>query len=430
MTHVDDAAAFGRRLAALRHRAGLTQRALAFPGCSPGYVARIEAGERVPSLQLIRELARRLGVSEEYLAYGEEAVPPLEDELVQAEAALRLGDLDLAAEAFSRVADAAALDSERARALGGLGQVAYARGKPRRAIQLLEDARVLAPDLPAPILADALGRAYATVGEHEEAIALFRAELARAEGTDDPFESLRFSVLLANALTDNSEFEEATSLLARMLQRASGEHEPLTRARLHWSQSRLHALRGNAEAATLHARRALAAVELTDNMHHRALAYRLLAFAELEADEPQTALEHLRTGRALLNEGGSDALEEVKFDLDEARALIRVGELERGAALALGAAGRLQDGHPLDLGRSFAEAARAFDEAGDHDRALELYELAADILDRQPSRYLADVLARLGDLHERGGNTEAALAAFKRAARLQAQPELRHHSLE
>jgi transcriptional regulator with XRE-family HTH domain len=45
---------------------------LSFPGCSPAYISRIEAGDRIPSLQLLREMGQRLGVSEDYLATGKE----------------------------------------------------------------------------------------------------------------------------------------------------------------------------------------------------------------------------------------------------------------------------------------------------------------------------------------------------------------------
>jgi transcriptional regulator with XRE-family HTH domain len=43
---------------------------LSFPGCTAAYISRIEKGERVPSLQLIREFAVRLGVSEEFISHG------------------------------------------------------------------------------------------------------------------------------------------------------------------------------------------------------------------------------------------------------------------------------------------------------------------------------------------------------------------------
>ena len=70
--HYDDPAAVGKRVYEAREAAGLSQRELAFPGCSAAYISRIERGERVPSLQVMRELARRTGVSEEQLAFGRE----------------------------------------------------------------------------------------------------------------------------------------------------------------------------------------------------------------------------------------------------------------------------------------------------------------------------------------------------------------------
>jgi transcriptional regulator with XRE-family HTH domain len=68
--HVDDPRAVGRRLTEAREAKGLSQRDLAFPGCSAAYISRIERGERVPSLQVLRELATRCGVSEAHLAWG------------------------------------------------------------------------------------------------------------------------------------------------------------------------------------------------------------------------------------------------------------------------------------------------------------------------------------------------------------------------
>ncbi len=68
--HVDDPEAVGKRLFDAREGAGLSQRELAFPGCSAAYISRIERGERIPSLQVLRELASRCGVGETFLAWG------------------------------------------------------------------------------------------------------------------------------------------------------------------------------------------------------------------------------------------------------------------------------------------------------------------------------------------------------------------------
>src|SRR5262252_3593050 len=103
-THVDDPKRVGRRLREARERAGLSQRDLAFPGCTNAYISRIESGNRIPSLQVIHEVARRLG------------------------------ELD---EARARYEARLAEDERDPAALGGLGQIAFREGDLTRAIGLL-----------------------------------------------------------------------------------------------------------------------------------------------------------------------------------------------------------------------------------------------------------------------------------------------------
>src|SRR5688500_11594434 len=140
-THVNVPHADGRRLREARERAGLSQRQLSFEGCSPAYISRIEAGERIPSLQLLREMGRRLGVSEDWLATGLDRDALSDDRtLLDAEIALRFNEIDTAEQLYEQVLEAAATNEERARALAGLGQIAFERGEPRRAVQKLEEA--------------------------------------------------------------------------------------------------------------------------------------------------------------------------------------------------------------------------------------------------------------------------------------------------
>ena len=51
--HVDDPVSFGRRVREARTAKGLSLREAAFPGCSPSFLSRVEAGHRVPSQTLI-----------------------------------------------------------------------------------------------------------------------------------------------------------------------------------------------------------------------------------------------------------------------------------------------------------------------------------------------------------------------------------------
>ena len=122
-SHVDDAAAVGRRLKAARLAAGLSQRQLSFPGCSAAYISRLEAGDRVPSLQLLRKLALKLDADEEYLATGIERIEQTPPELVEAEVAHRLGDDELAKRRYEQVLEATSAPAARARAAQALAQL-------------------------------------------------------------------------------------------------------------------------------------------------------------------------------------------------------------------------------------------------------------------------------------------------------------------
>src|SRR5438093_13421011 len=84
----------GERLRRLRLERGFSQRDLSSPGVSYAYISRIEAGARRPSVKALRQLARKLGVSVEYLETGSDLrdVDERELRLADAELKLRLAD--------------------------------------------------------------------------------------------------------------------------------------------------------------------------------------------------------------------------------------------------------------------------------------------------------------------------------------------------
>jgi transcriptional regulator with XRE-family HTH domain len=117
LPHYDDAAEVGRRLHDAREARGLSQRGLSFAGCSAAYISRIEQGERVPSLQVLRELARRVGLTEDVLAYGRERLhPDVAAKVLAVEQAESAGDASMRADAYAELGDAA---SRVARVLQG-----------------------------------------------------------------------------------------------------------------------------------------------------------------------------------------------------------------------------------------------------------------------------------------------------------------------
>ncbi len=419
-THVDSPKAVGERLKGVRERAGLSQRQLSFPGCSPAYISRIESGDRIPSLQLLRELGRQLGVSEDYLATGSDVQGDRGGALIEAEVALRLNELEEAERLYASLLEGGST-TLRAEALSGLGQVAFRRGEPRKAIPLFEEALALfsSSDANHPDLADSLGRSYAMVGELESAIGVFERYRESATHRNDSFQTIQFSVLLAHALIDSGNLGRAEELLGSAIALGSGSESPSVRAQLFWSQSRLHAERGDPVTAARFARSALEILRLTEDTYRTARAHQLLAHLELDRGNAQEALEILEEGWPLL-EASANGLERAQYRLEEARALARLGRSEEAAALAMQISGLIADAHPEDAARSYSVLAGVFDDLGDRGRARELYELAAELLEpRNPNRFLIDVYSRLADIAESEGRKEEAYELMKKAVGMQ-----------
>jgi transcriptional regulator with XRE-family HTH domain len=143
-SHVDDPAAVGRRLRDARIAAGFSQRQLSFPGCSAAYISRLEAGDRVPSLQLLRKLAQKLNADEEYLATGVERIEQLPPEAVEAAVAHRLnGGSGAPKQATDRPSGGLQNPTERARVLWEHSRALVAAGDNSSAAHYARDALAL-----------------------------------------------------------------------------------------------------------------------------------------------------------------------------------------------------------------------------------------------------------------------------------------------
>ena len=143
-SHVDDPVAVGRRLKDARLAAGLSQRQLSFPGCSAAYISRLEAGDRVPSLQLLRKLSAKLNADEQFLATGVEQIQQDPPELVEAEVERRLAG-GRAEHSSGNDRPAGGLDdpAARARVLWAHSRSLAARGERSSAATYARDALAL-----------------------------------------------------------------------------------------------------------------------------------------------------------------------------------------------------------------------------------------------------------------------------------------------
>lgn len=414
-THIDSPREVGVRLKASRERAGLSQRQLAFPGCTAAYISRLEAGARVPSLQMVNQLALRLEVTGQWLATGVEAAAVQPSELIDAEVALRLGEIAEADRLYRAHLEQG--DPARPAALAGLGQIAFRSERWAEAIELLEQSFELRgrKALADAGLVDTLGRAHAMIGARESAIAVFEQAMLEAQEVGAPVEQLRFTVLLANAQIDAGEFSKAERALADVIRFADDAGDPVATARVFWSQSRLHSMRHEPRLAGQYARRALEILERTENDAYVGMAYHLLAYAEVEAGNAEEALILLDRGRTLFGRELTDR-DDARFSLEEARALMALGRNSEAALKAARALELLDAVSPGDRGLAYVTLADVFLAAGDRERPKMLLGQALELLSEHFKPMALDAGRKLAALLEEDGDTSGALQVLKRAA--------------
>jgi tetratricopeptide (TPR) repeat protein len=412
-THIDDPAAVGARIREARLAAGLKQRELTFEGCTPAYLSRVEAGQRIPSLQILARLAERLGTTADFLATGKVPEP---DPLFEAELAARTGDVELARRLYSRVTGPPPVN---ARAEAALGRLAFDDGEHEAAIELLESA-LAEPQLPFMERTGALellGKALALLARFDESRLAFDQGLTVAREAHDRLVELRFAVLLANLLIDRGSAERAEELLSTIIDDARKTHDPVAVSNLYWSQARLHLSQRRQDLAARYARMAHATLEATEHTVNAARALTLLAHIENDRGNHSDALAFADEGAPVLAAAGN-RLDEGMLLLEKARALGALGRREEAIGIALGAIPRFEHAHPTSAARGYAVAAEIFRSLEENARALELYELAVETLPIE-NRHLGDMYRAIGEIHEAEGRPAEALESFKRALDLQ-----------
>jgi transcriptional regulator with XRE-family HTH domain len=412
--HIDDPVAVGRRIRDLRIERGLRQGDLALAGCTPAYVSRIEAGARVPSLQLLRAFGVTLEVSADFLATGAtDAGSRDELELADAQLAHRLGDVAAAEAAYRGLASGERSEAVRSGALLGLAEIALARGEVRDAIEILEtfadpaDAAVAVD----PSAVEALAHAYATNGDLAAAVALLERRLG---ATEDDYARFRLSVVMANVLIDLRQLDRAEALIGETLGRLGGAPDPISKARCLWSQSRLQTARGNNDLAARYAQQALTLIRCTEHDAYAARAHQLLAYIELERGRAEHALTLLDEALPMLQE--QDETLTAAVNLERARALVALERYEEARGIAGELVRKAEGLSRVDSARALSILADVLARLGEPAEALALYEAAAESLEgHENEAMLVDLYRRWSDLLAELGETERALEVARRA---------------
>jgi tetratricopeptide (TPR) repeat protein len=415
-THVDNPELVGRRLREARERAGISQRQLAFSGCTPAYISRIESGGRIPSLQLLRELGRRLGVSADYLATGAEDSG--HDALLDAELALRIDELEVAEALLGEELERAVEPVSRARALAGLGELSLRAGDLDLAVTRLNEAAELAGEriVDYPTIAISLSEAHSQRGDYQSAVGVLERAAGLARSRGDAVSEARFSVLLAKALIEAGELGRAAELLQQVIGSSEDANDPEALVRHYWSQARRHVANRSFDLAASYGRRAMALVEVSENRQSVARAHQLLAHIDLERGNANDALNLLQRGLPLLECSG-DRFELGLYRLEEARALLKLGRTGEARDLTLDTLATLDGAAGLIGGRAYTVIANLLAQTGDNERAIELYEASIEAMGSTPLALQAH--QRLAELLEAEGRQADAFAVLKRALELQ-----------
>ena len=413
----------GVRLRRLRRERSMSQRELASPGVSYAYISRIEAGTRQPSVKALRMLARKLGVSADYLETGSElaAGEQRELEIANAELSLRLDDRSPeASAALERLLDDAVADGDVAaasRARATLGLAAFEDGDFGRAVTLLEE---VVPEVRPGVRPDVyatLGRAYAATGAPQRAVEIFEASLneLESEAPEEAPTRIRFAAYLSAALTDMGQLERAESLLTDVLSETEDFVDPYSRVRLYWSIARVAGFQGQLSVGLDYYRRAVALLEATEDTLHLARAHIGCAWTLNAADRAGESRKHLEAAERLLGISPAPA-DLASLRTEQAKAALQLGEHDEAVDRAREAIELLGDSEPAEQGiawATLAESQAAQKEIADAD---ESYRRATDLLaSNDRFRETAQAYRSWATLLRGAGREAEALDALERA---------------
>jgi tetratricopeptide (TPR) repeat protein len=429
-----DAAAetIGERLRRLRTERRLSQRELSEPGVSYAYISRIEANTRTPSVKALRKLARKLGVSPEYLETGSEIGPAEERELRLADAELELrldADIAGAETALTSLLEEATQAGDvpaATRARLALGLAAAHRGDPAEATQRLEegiDSGLVTPES-RPDVYTTLGRCYAILGKPERSVQLFEQCL---EELDDSPEHLvartRFATYLSYALADLGNLGRAEAVVSDALERAKDLADPYTQVRLYWSLARVASMQGRQNEALANTRRAIALLEATEDTLQLGRAHLLSASILILSGNAERAQSHLELAERLLTSRAEpDDLASLRSE--QAKCAAQLGDADAAIEYAQQALQLLGDDNPAEQGLALWALADATALKGDADEAHSTYERAVSLLSDQGRwRDAANCCRSWGRFLRKAGRESEALDVLERAADLAARRE-------
>jgi tetratricopeptide (TPR) repeat protein len=385
-------------------------------------------------VKALRKLARKLGISPEYLETGSEIGPAEQRELKLADAELQLrldSDTSGAEEALRKLVDESVAAGDLAtasRARIGLGLAAAGRGQHEEAVRALEEAVESGFVTPSarPDVYTALGRAYASLGTPSRAVELFERclrELEEEGGKETVAARTRFATYLSYALTDLGDLARAEAVVTEAVEAAEDIADPYTQVRLYWSLARLASLQGRPATALDQARRAIALLEATEDTVHLARAHLLCAAILNLNRSAEKATRHLAVAERLFGVR-PDQGDLASLRCEQARAAAQLGHADEAVSRAREVLELLGDDDPAEQGNAWWALAEGLALRDDVAGADEGFRRAADLLGEQGRwREASQACRAWGRMLRQAGREGEALDVLERAADLAARRE-------
>jgi tetratricopeptide (TPR) repeat protein len=426
---VDSQGSLGKRIRLSRIRKGLSQAQLALPELSDSYISLIESGKRVPTPDVVRLLARKLGCSVSYLASGidEDAQQQMRTTLEYAEIALQNGE---AAEARNRFAellvnpDLNALPELARRARWGHALALESAGELEEALgELAVLGESVSPEYDTDEwcrLNIVISRCHRAIGDLAESVAVGERAFAEVTAKPGPWsdETVKLGATLVSAYIERGDLVSARQLTDRLVECADELGSPVARMAAYWEASLVARYQADLEMAVSHAQRALALLgEANDprNLSRLRAEYgHLILLAD--ASNVAQARDELRRAIDEMTENAAGEVDIARTLIDLARAEIAMGEPDLAADRADEALNLLGDEPRLATAGALVALAEARMRLGRAADAAEVLDRATACLEQmEPSMEAAEGWFHLGDLLAETGPPERRAEAYRRA---------------
>jgi transcriptional regulator with XRE-family HTH domain len=412
-----------------RIRQGLSQAQLALPELSDSYVSLIESGKRIPTPDVVRLLARKLGCSASYLSSGidEDAQDHMRVTIEYAEIALQNGEASEARDRLTELLDDPDLNSlpEYARRARWAHALALeATGELEEALQEFAAlTAVLSPDYDTDEwirLNIAMSRCHREKGDAARSVAVAEGAFARVTAKPGPWsdETVKLGATLVGAYLERGDLVSGRQLAERLIEHADALGSPAARMAAYWEAAIVARYQADFEQAVIYGERALALLgEAADlrNLSRLRGEYGTLMLlarpdrAERARDELQRAMREMTATAA----GG----------IDIARCLTELARAELATGRPRSAADHAAEALELLGTEPRPATAGALLVLGEARIRLGREQDAAEILDRataslrqmEPSREVAESWFTLAELLAETGDEEHRADAYRHA---------------